>query len=588
MPTVLLQTGGGDRWTAFAEPIEILIAHRVDDVPAVVEAAEQAAMDGLVACGFLSYEAAPAFDSALLTRSHGDLPLAWFALFEADRRQDVRSLLSDAPSTVAAATPIWKPSIDYSEYARAIARIHDWIAAGDTYQVNYTLRLRAPFGGDAAAYFADLAGRHRHGHAAWIDTGRHAICSLSPELFFRLDGDHLSARPMKGTAPRGRTTAEDDEISQRLRHSSKDRAENVMIVDMVRNDLGRVARPGSVRVSSLWEVERYPTLFQMTSTCEAETGAPLTDILAALFPSASITGAPKIRTMQLITELEDSPRGIYTGAIGRIGPGRRASFNVAIRTVHIDRESGSAEYGTGGGIVWDSVAEREYDECLTKALVVTSAEPEFALLETLHWDPDGGFDLLDRHLERLLDSADYFGRPVDAEAVRRRLRTAVEGLTAPQRVRLLIDEDGSIEVETGLLERLTEPRSLVLAPLPVDATDPFLHHKTTHRGVYERAVSSAPPADDVLLWNTRGEITESTIANVVVELDGELLTPPLSSGLLAGTLRAELIAQGRIREGVILRQDLPRARALYLINSVRGRLEANLIPAAETRGAETT
>ena len=568
-PTVLLQGGRHDAWETFDAPAEVLIAQRPAEVVPLVERLERAAAEGLTACGFLAYEAAGGFDERLATRPAGDLPLAWFALFEPDaiRRSPGPPVTESTPEGV---PQTWEPTVDRPGHATAVGRVHDRIAAGETYQINYTLRLRAPFAGDPFAYFAHLASGHRAGWAAWLDTGRHAICSLSPELFFELDGSRLTARPMKGTAPRGRTTREDRRAADRLRRSPKERSENVMIVDMVRNDLGRVARPGTVEVSSLWDVERYPTVLQMTSTCEAATDAPLSEILTALFPSASVTGAPKVRTMELIRDLEESPRGVYTGAIGRVGPGRRATFNFAIRSVHVDRESATAEYGTGGGIVWDSAADREYDECLTKALVVTAPRPRFDLLETLAWTPTGGFDLLRRHLDRLADSADYFDRALDPDAARSALERAVAGVTDPRRVRLLLAPDGAIRVETAPLEPLADPCRLAIATDPVDESDPFLFHKTTRRGVYDRARTAAATADDVVLWNRRGEITESTVANLVLAIGGELLTPELGCGLLPGARRAELLDRGRIREAILHRSDLADAEAIHLVSSVRG------------------
>ncbi|MDX1643209.1 MAG: aminodeoxychorismate synthase component I [Thermoanaerobaculia bacterium] len=579
-PVVLLERSDRAGWSVYDEPLEILSTDRRDRVHAVVERAEAAAADGLEACGFLSYEAASAFDPALRTRPAGALPLVWFALFEPG--PPVAGDLGGIGAGDGFAHDEWTPSIEEADHRRAIERIRAWIARGDTYQVNYTLRLRTAFEGDPLAWFTHLTRGHRAGRAAWVDTGRHALLSLSPELFFDYAEGRLTTRPMKGTAPRGRTLAEDRAITERLRSSEKDRAENLMIVDMMRNDLGRVARPGSVEVASLWDVERYPTLFQMTSTCTAACDAPVSEVLAALFPSASITGAPKARTTELIAELETTPRGIYTGAIGSIGPGRRASFNVAIRTVHVDRELGRAEYGTGGGIVWDSRPDAEYRECLTKALVVTASEPEFALLETLRWEPEAGFHLLDRHLERLADSAEYFDRRCELAAVKRRLGHAVEGKRVSQRVRLTLARDGSIAIESHDLEPVRRDRRVAFARRPIDPADRFLFHKTTHRKVYDEARAEADGVDDVLLWNDRGEVTESTIANLVVRLGGELLTPPAESGLLAGTERAALLARGEVREARLTRDDVVRAERLFLINSVRGRMSAELVQPAET------
>ena len=581
-PSALLQRPDGAGWRVFSQPADTLIARRPTELRGVLEAVERAAHDGLTGCGFLTYEAAPAFDPALRTHPAAALPLAWFGLFEPAQISTVESPAELIVPGKEFRLAEWESSVSRRSYEAQVSRIREWISRGDTYQVNYTFRLRTTFRGDPFTYFAGLASGSHAGHAAWIDTGRHAICSLSPELFFRLDGDRLQSKPMKGTARRGVTTEEDETISRALSRSVKDRAENVMIVDMVRNDLGRIASPGTVEVSSLCDVERYPRVFQMTSTCEASSTSSLADIFTALYPCASITGAPKVRTMELITAAEDCARGIYTGAIGSIGPGRRASFNVAIRTVHIDRRNGSAEYGTGGGIVWDSKPASEFRECLTKALVVTSPDPEFDLLETMRWDPETGIVLLDRHLQRLADSARYFDRALDLAAVRRALDGVTQDLTDPHRLRLRVDVSGQPSVEVAPLDESPTNGRLTLARNPIDSEDRFLYHKTTHRAVYERARNECPGADDVLLWNQRGEITESTIANLVVERLGERLTPETRCGLLPGTMRAELLERGEIREAILHRDDLADADALYLINSVRGWMPAVLLSAAET------
>jgi len=341
---------------------------------------------------------------------------------------------------------------------------------------------------------------------------------------------------------------------------------------MVRNDLGRVARVGSVDVTGSFDIERHPTVFQMTSTVEAKTAAPVSEVISALFPFASVTGAPKIRTMELINELESDSRGVYTGAIGMIGPGRQARFSVAIRTAVVNREAGRVEYGVGSGVVWDSRADDEYRECVLKARVLLQPAPDFDLLETMLWDPESGFSLLDRHLDRMSDAAEYFGRTFDKSVVAEDLkRRAADFGDQQHRVRLLLAADGSHRIEGSPLghESRATPVRLGRAADPVAAKNPFLHFKTTHREVYETARQSRRDCDDVLLWNERGEVTESTIANLVARIDGELVTPPVKCGLLAGTFRAELLERGEITERVITVDEIPGAETLYLINSVQ-------------------
>nr|BAG55467.1 putative para-aminobenzoate synthase, component I [uncultured bacterium] len=377
---------------------------------------------------------------------------------------------------------------------------------------------------------------------------------------------------MKGTAVRGRTLAEDEAQIDWLRQSEKNRAENVMIVDMIRNDIGRVARVGSVSVPRLFDIERYPTVLQMTSTVNGRSDASLPDILAAMFPCASITGAPKVRTMEIIRELEPAPRGVYTGAIGTISPGRQAQFNVAIRTVTIDRTAQRATYNVGSGIVWDSDASDEYAECRLKSRVLVEQRPSFDLLESLLWTPAEGYFLLDEHLDRLAASAAYFGVVVARARVRAELQQRTVGLDGVSKVRVLVDEHGRVRSQAVSLDAgaTVEPVRVGLAAMPVDPANIWLYHKTTHRAVYDAARASRPDCDDVLLWNSAGELTEASSSNLVVRLDGELVTPPVTSGLLAGTFRRNLLEAGELVERPVRVADLAQASELFLINSVRG------------------
>jgi para-aminobenzoate synthetase/4-amino-4-deoxychorismate lyase len=372
------------------------------------------------------------------------------------------------------------------------------------------------------------------------------------------------------------TYSSDRQQAAWLSHSEKNRAENVMIVDMIRNDLGKIARTGTVNVTQLFNLEPYPTLWQMTSSVSCQTTAPLPEIMRSLFPCASITGAPKPQTMQIIAELEDTPRRIYTGAIGFIAPERRSQFSVAIRTVLIDKTQQRAEYGVGGGIVWDSTAAAEFEECCTKAKVLTQPPPEFSLLETLLWTAESNYFLLDLHLQRLSDSASYFSFPIDVEEIRRQLMQITEQMTSDRyKVRLLVSRQGDLTCDWQPLAKPSkEPLRITISPAPIDSNHVFLYHKTTHRQVYQQAQRSHPDFDDVLLWNEKGELTESCIANLVVELEGQYYTPPVSCGLLAGTMRSSLLEQGMIQERVILLQELQQCSRIFLVNSVRQMREA--------------
>jgi para-aminobenzoate synthetase/4-amino-4-deoxychorismate lyase len=577
--TVLLATPDGDGFYRFRDPVRTVQASSLAEVlSAVAEVEEAVAREGLFAAGFVSYEAGPAFDRALAAYPAGEFPLVWFGLYR-DREAVPKPEARDVPPLA------WQPCVTQDEYLAVIRRVREYIEAGDTYQVNYTFRLHAPFAGDDEALFARLASAQACRYSAYVDTGRFAVCSASPEMFYTQDGDVLRSRPMKGTRPRGMTLAEDRAHREELLESEKDRAENVMIVDMVRNDLGHIAEPGSVHVPQLFEAEPYPTVWQMTSQVEARTRAGFGDTLKALFPPSSITGAPKPRTTEIIRELETTPRHIYTGAIGYLGPGN-ARFNVAIRTVLIDRQTQQAEYGVGGGIVWDSDPLAEWEECMTKTQVLRRTRPEFSLLESLLWTPEEGYALLDRHLERLRDTAEYFGYPVDLGLVRQKLDELAAGLAAePHKTRLLVAGHGEIMAEGSPLGPAPDPMvwRVCVHPEPVDSHDPFLHHKTTHRVVYTQAAAAHPDCDDVILQNERGEITESCRANVVIETPDGLFTPPVSCGLLAGTQRAELLARGEITEKVLVPQDLYAADKVYLINSVRGWVTAELRHSGEAR-----
>ena len=553
-------------WRLFRKPVRVLEIRDVEAVGAAMIDIARAAEDGLWAAGFIAYEAAPGFDPALRTHPAGDLPLLWFGLYE---QPESLSALPAAPSAFSVGT--WQPSSSELDYRAALARIKAYIHAGDTYQVNYTIRLNTSFQGDAYALFRALTHAQQAQHCAYVNVGSMSICSASPERFFRLDGDHVTAQPMKGTANRGLWYEDDRRRGEALQASEKNRAENVMIVDMIRNDLGRVSVPGSVRVSSAYDIERYPTVLQMTSTVEARVTAPFVELMAALFPCASITGAPKVRTSEIIHELETGPRGIYTGTVGYLGPGRRASFNVAIRTVLVDHERQMAEYGVGGGIVWDSDGAAEYAECLAKAKILTSRFPNFALLETLLWEPETGYFLLDRHLARLRRSAEYFGF-TGVELVSSALRKAAAAFPPrPHRARLTLARSGEPRIEsTPLGDTGTDSRFVVqTAQTPIDRQDVFLYHKTTHRAVYEAARATRPDADDVLLFNERGDATEFTIGNIVASLDGHLVTPPVDAGLLPGTFREELLESGVVVEDNIPVKRLSEAEQVWLVNSVR-------------------
>ncbi len=553
-------------WLRFENPLELIEVHDPAQVlPALQRIERLVEEEGRHAAGFVSYEAASAFDDAMQTRPAAGFPLLGFGIFASVERIHLE------PPEAADSPSAWHAILQQAEFTTKVATIRSAIARGETYQVNLTFPLQSDFPGDPWPFFRRLVHDQQAMGAGYLQAGRWTICSVSPELFFVRDGDRLTMRPMKGTAPRGRSSLEDSQRAEELSRSPKNRAENIMILDMVRNDLGRLAPPGDVHTTAICTLEKYPTVWQMTSTVSARSDASYAEIFRALFPCASITGAPKIRTMQIIAELEPVPRRIYTGAFGWIAPGRQARFNVAIRTALIDRQSATAVYGVGAGITWDSDGGEEYRECLVKGEVLTRSSEEFVLIETLRWTPRHGYFLLQEHIARLKASAEYFDFSFDAERLKGYLFTLAGRFpAAPQKVRLLLHRDGTLE---GSFEPIashpTLPLTLRLAEQPVDSRSVLLFHKTTLRGIYERCLEQRQDADEVVLWNERGEITEGTTANLVVELSGAWVTPPLESGLLPGTYRDFLLRRGTIKEQTLTPDDLRNSSRIYLINAVR-------------------
>ena len=554
-------------------PHQILTAHHPEQVVPVLAEVDRATSAGNWAFGYVSYEAAAGLDPALAVAASnkGDPPLVRFGICGAPDEVPPVDGVQPQESTVR-----WTPDWTAQEHSAAVARVRDHIAAGDTYQCNLTDRLRAHVDGDLQALYTALALAQRGKYNAYLDLGRHVVVSASPELFFDWTGDRLRTRPMKGTAARGPTTAADGEQARRLRSSAKERAENLMIVDLLRNDVARVARTGSVDVPELFALERYPTVWQLTSEVTARTRpeVSLVDVFRALFPCGSVTGAPKQRTMQLIRDLESGPRGVYCGAIGLVAPpgaSFRARFSVAIRTVVVDRVTGSAVYGAGGGITWDSGAAAEHAELLTKAAVLTASVQEHELLETLAYVPPMGPRNLDRHLARLAASADYFGHACDPVVVRQAVESALSARSKPARVRIRLRRTGCVSVDVGP-PPATPIGAVVLAvdDQPVDSGSVWLAHKTSRREVYDSRAARHPGADDVVLVNERGEVTETTIANLAVRIDGRWWTPPISSGCLPGIERGRLLDLGVLRERVLRPADLEHAAGLAVVSSLRG------------------
>jgi para-aminobenzoate synthetase/4-amino-4-deoxychorismate lyase len=529
-------------------------------------------LEGLDAAGWLTYEAGAALEPAAPAREM-DGPLLWFGLFRGHQRlgaDAVPALLPD-PAGAWAGRP--RPLLDRAAYDAALARVLGYIEAGDIYQANLTFRAEAPVAGHPTALYALLRARAAAGHGALVATGEQWLLSLSPELFFTLEDGTLTARPMKGTTRRDADPAIDAALARDLAEDPKQRSENLMIVDLMRNDLGRVAQPGSVAVPQLFHVETYPTVHQMTSTITArlDQGLGAVDALAALFPCGSVTGAPKIRAMQVIAEVEPSARRVYTGSIGRIDADGGAEFNVAIRTLAID-SAGRASLGLGSGVVADSYADSEWAECRAKAAFVTKDEPGFDLIETMRFDPEDGILLLERHLERIRDSAEAFGFPFDRHVVRNELQAATFRLRDAAKVRLLLGPSGAVAI--GISPPPAPPPAPVkvrIVPHSVPREDFRLAHKTTRRALYDEPRRAAGTWE-VVFTDAEGYLTEGSFTALFVERDGVLVTPPLSRGLLPGVLRAELLATGRAVEGDLRPEDL--AGGFLLGNALRGLVAA--------------
>ncbi|HEY6895961.1 MAG TPA: chorismate-binding protein [Rhodocyclaceae bacterium] len=564
--------GPGRLRRALLRPEQCWQAWQPDDVAGVIAAAEAAARDGRWVVGFVAYEAAAAFDAALQTHApHPALPLAAFAAYGPAAE-------GPPPPGEFHCSP-WRPEIDEARFAADVAAIREAISDGAYYQSNHTTRLRSAFAGDGGALFAALQAAQPGGYGIHLDGGEWQILSVSPELFFDWTAaGTLMTRPMKGTAARGGDPTGDAAAREQLAASAKDRAENLMIVDLLRNDLSRLAVTGSVRVPALFELEALPTAWQMTSTvsCQTRPGTTLVDVFRALFPCGSITGAPKVAAMRAIAAREVSPRGAYCGAIGVIRPGGHASFNVGIRTVTLFPTVGRAECGIGSGITLDSETAAELAEWGVKTRFLHRASAGFQLLETLRLE-DGVYPRGDAHLRRMRAGAEYFGFPWDdARAAAALAALAEQHGHGAWRVRLLLDRRGDATAAAYPLEATSAEARVALATQPIAGDPAFLRHKTTERSAYD-AFASPAGVFDTLLWNGRGEITEFTRGNVVLELDGRRVTPPLACGLLPGVLRAELLARGDVVEAVVRREDLARATGLWFVNSLRGQIPARLL-----------
>lgn len=571
-----LHSGGSQCSYLFLHPESTIELHDVSKLPEFFHQIEEAQRRGRYVAGYLSYEAGMGFEPHLFPHLNQTrtLPLGWFGVYDTPVIFQHQTLL-DKEDSLSLPNNISQMEMAISEatYASKIAHIHNLIESGDCYQANFTTFAHWKNHTSAAELFGHMMQAQPVEFGALLNLGETQILSASPELFFKSDGEKIITKPMKGTAPRGRTLEEDARIADWLAADEKNRSENLMIVDLLRNDLGRVCQHGSVNVSKLFHVERYPTLFQMTSTVEGTLNADTShyDLFRALFPSGSIVGAPKIRTMQILREMEEQPREVYTGAIGFFAPDRSATFSVAIRTVVLQAEE--ARMGVGSGIVYDSDANAEYAECLTKTLFLTRSTIPFDLIETFLWDRS--YTFLDEHLARLQASAAYFDFYFEEQQVRDALLKASHafGCSEIQRVRLLLSKYGDVSVTASSLSLPANERiSILLRHETTNSTDPFLFHKTTRREIYDRGLQQAQKqrCADAIFCNEHGELTEGSIHNLVLVRDQKWFTPPLACGVLSGIYRKHLMDKQTVQERVLRLEDLLDAEQIYLCNSVRG------------------
>ncbi|MGL5839017.1 MAG: aminodeoxychorismate synthase component I [Sphingorhabdus sp.] len=568
----------------YHKPLQTFGATNSKELDCMFDDLRAARKAGRHIAGFLSYEAGFALEPRLVSKIGSKAlptPLAWFGAFDGYQEIATDAVSSWLPDPVGAWLGKMHPTLQRSDYGKAFDIIKKYIEAGDIYQANLTFRNEARYSGSPLALYAAIRPQAAAGYGGVVWTGKDWFLSFSPELFFALHSDRITAKPMKGTARRDRNLSTDKALIEELRSDPKQQAENLMIVDLLRNDLSRVAKAGSVRVPDLFVTETYPTVHTMVSTVTAErdTGKDAVDVLRAIYPCGSITGAPKIRAMEIIDDLEPAPRGIYCGSIGRIDPVGDAAFNVAIRTFHLNETTKQASLGLGSGLVADSETNDEWDECLAKGKFAKVQRRDFDLVETMRFEPAAGLLRLELHLERMKESARELDFEFDRHEARNRLHAATFHLDHDAKVRLLVSRSGMLAIELGSAPFIQDaPLQVAIVPLPVDKDDFRLRHKTTDRAFYDLA-RKASGADEVLFADPHGFLTEGSICAVFVEQDTMLLTPPLSRGLLPSILRRELIATGRAIEADLTVSNLETP--FFVGNSVRGLIPATLIAATK-------
>jgi len=571
----------------YDRPVRLITARTLEDIMPALKQIDQAVLNGQHVAGWISYEAGLALEQRLAVRLSDENSVPYIHMGVFNERQKHSSREADALWQANNLTNRYtigdlRLNIDQDEYDDALDKIKQYLIAGDIYQVNYTLKAKFNFQGNLRDFYARLRQSQPAGYSAWISTDEWDVLSLSPELFLEKSGRFLKTKPMKGTHIRGLNNDQDQQFSDHLRGDVKNQAENLMIVDLLRNDLSRIAKKKSVKVLSLYDIEYYRTVLQMTSSIQAKLPKKIqpSEMIKGMFPCGSVTGAPKIRAMEIIDDLEKENRGVYCGSIGYFSPDGGACLNVAIRTMTIDK-NGHGEMGIGSGIVADSISKDEYQECLLKAEFLTHDFQPFDLIETFKWDPEEGYAFRDEHLGRLKSSAEYFGFQFEEETLNRVLDEHIADVaeTSPLRVRLLLSKRGEVSLTSMKLIDTKSDQIVVLASEKVNSSDRSLYHKTTNRQFYDDKLHQYKAANncfDVIFLNEREELTEGSYTNLFIEKDGQLYTPQLSCGVLPGIYRQHLLDNGKAQEKILSRDDLLKADKIFLANSVRGLVEVRL------------
>ena len=593
MKRVLIYHRKLEKWLLFPAPHKIYETQNINEVLHILEKLDQhIKKDKYYVAGFITYAAAPAFDESMKVKPNVILPLICFGIYSKPYVIDLSLNIKENEDL----NINWESEIDKNEFEKNFLSIKSAIENGEVYQINYTYKYNTKYNSNIEKdkikkkfwnYFKSIIKAQKFHYGAWIEADDWIIASATPELFFKIDNNQIEMHPMKGTSKRSLTLKEDIITAYNLQNSFKARAENGMIVDMVRNDLSRFSA-NKVAVKSLFTLEQYPSLWQLTSNVITNTISNFSTVIKNIFPPASITGAPKISSVNLINKLEKSPREIYTGSIGFWTPDSYAQFNVAIRTLLFDLNKKNISYGVGSGIVWDSDVDEEWEEGIVKTKILYNINKnykEFSIFETILWKIESGFTYLDDHISRLINSADYFQFKYDEDEIKEKFKLldlnlkSLDKINHQYKVKLILEENGKVK----LIYQKWDPKTAKIYKIilgkncKIDSKDPFLYHKTTQRKVYENARNTYPEYDDVLLINEKNEVTESTIANIIIKQNNEFYTPPVSCGLLEGVYRKNMINENKLKEKILTIDEVMNADEVNLINSIRGIWNVSLV-----------